>query len=93
MKYIIEKSEKIIKKPYQEVKKYDVVRFEYGDYNNWAEAIIINITPIENKMVKIEFEIEDGRFFVGYNFMTNGKCYFDIIGVAHEIKKEQSRDA
>ena len=90
MKYKFEKFDKPITKAYQDVKKYDVALFEYGDYDNWAQAIILNLTPErDNKVLKIEFATFDGRTFEAYGFIDYGKHDFEIIGVAKEIKKEQ----
>lgn len=88
-KYKIERFEKPIKKEYQDVKKYDVARFEYGDYDNWVDAIILNITPENERILKIEFAMIDGRVMDAYEFVHNNKSVFEIIGTATEIKKEQ----
>ena len=90
MKYEIKKFKEPITKAYQEVKKYEVARFEFGDYDNWVNAIILNLTPERNNTVlKIEFTTSCGKEDVAYGFIYNGKHDFDIIGVAKEIKKEQ----
>ena len=88
MKYKIEKFEKPITKPYEEVKKYDVARFEYGDYDNWVNAIILNITKEKENTLKIECVTEYGRVFECYGFIYFGKHNFDIIGTATELTKE-----
>lgn len=90
MKYKIERFNKPVIKPYQNVKKYDVALFEYGDYDNWVEAIILNITPQnEGKTLKIDFATTDGRVTECYEFTYGGRANFNIIGTAKEITKEQ----
>ncbi len=91
MEFKIEKFEKSIIKPYQEVKKYEVALFEYGDYDNWCHAIILNLTPQNNnKVLKINFAMSDGRVFDAYQFTNNGQAYLKIVGVAKELNKEES---
>ena len=88
MKYKIEKFEKPITKPYEEVKKYEDARLEYGDYDNWVTVVILNITKEKENTLKIECSSIDGRVFECYGFIYFGKHNFDIIGNATEIKKE-----
>lgn len=93
MKYQIDKYGKPIKKAYHDVKKYDVARFEYGDYDNWVNAIILKLTPEKNnKVLKIEFVTASGQAMVAYGFIDNGKHDFDIIGTAKEITKEPDKE-
>ena len=89
MKYKIEKFEKTISKSYKDVKKYEVARFEYGDYDNWCNAIILKLTPKDNnKILEIEFALSDGRVMMAYSFMNKGDSILDIIGTAKELKKD-----
>ena len=90
MKYKIEKFEKPISKSYKDVKKYEVARFEYGDYDNWCNAIILNLTPKDNnKLLEIEFALSDGRVMTAYSFMSKGDSSLDIIGTAKALEKEE----
>ena len=90
-KYKIEKNETTQRKLYQDVKKFDVARFEYGDYDNWANAIILELNVVKNgKVLEIKWCTVNGTEYVAYDFINNGKAYLDIIGVATEnIKKDE----
>ena len=90
MKYTIEKYKEPIVKSYKDVKKYEVARFEYGDYDNWCHAIILSLTPEDNnRTLKIEFATRDGRVMNAYSFMRNGDDYLEIVGEAKELTKEE----
>lgn len=86
MKFVIEKYQTPQKKDYMDIQKYEVARFEYGDYDNWADAIILDIKPIRNNTVlEIVFTTTYGRVDTAYGFLTNGHSYFNIIGKAKEL--------
>ena len=89
-KYIIEKFEKSQKKSYKDVKMFDVARFEYGDYDNWVNAIMLELKPIKNnKILEIKFCTAHGQEFIAYDFIDNNEAYFTIIGKAIEIIKDE----
>ena len=97
--YKINKFEKPEKRSYQDIKKFDVVRTEYGDFDNWITVIILDLIVKEvnyggEKPVKeVEVHFADtcgmeGTFYSPvYNNLT-----FDVVGKAVELKKEQSKD-
>ena len=42
-KYEIKNLKNPVKKNISDVKKYDVTRFEFGDYDNWVNAVILDV--------------------------------------------------
>ena len=88
MKYTIKKFLKPITKPFQDVKKFDVASFEYGDYDNWVEAIILNLTvEKDGTWLRMDCSTANGQTYIAYSHIYNGKCNLDIIGVAKEAEK------
>lgn len=93
---------KIIEQPkrtvnYTEVKPYDVARFEYGDYDNWVNAIILDIKIQETNYggpkpvteAVIRFTTVYGQEETCYSNVYNGKVDFDIVGKAIKLKKDK----
>ena len=94
-KYVIKEYKKPITKAYADVKENDVLKFEYGDFDNWVTAIVKNIIIEEKdygggpvKSVRIEFEYQSGTPEVAYeSYKENGTM--DVIGRAKPIKKQK----
>ena len=86
------------KKDYRDVKPMDVARIEYGDENNWVNAIILGIKVQETdyggpKPVKeavIRFTTTYGYEETCYSNIYNDKLDFDIIGKAVKLKKTKT---
>lgn len=84
---------------YRKVKPLDVARFEYGDYDNWVNAIILDIKIEEKnyggqrtvKNAVIHFTTTYGQEDTCYSSMYNGKLDFDIVGKAIKLKKDKIR--
>lgn len=91
MKYQIERFDKPIIKSYKDVKKYDIALMEYGDYDNWIPAVILEVTPYkDNKELKITFETLYGdQLLEAFGFIKFGEHDFKIIGKAKVITKDQ----
>lgn len=97
--YKIIKSETPEKKDYREVKPMDVARFEYGDYDNWVNAIILDIKiqetnyggPKPVKEAVIQFMDTYGRQQTCYENVYNDKVTLDIIGRAIKNKKQKTK--
>jgi hypothetical protein len=94
-KYEIERFEKTIQKHYKDVQKYDVARFEYGDYDNWVTAIIIEVKhePMDfgggkHPVGIITFQTVWGEQITCYDNSREEHFYLDIVGKAVELKKE-----
>lgn len=87
------------KKDYTKVKPMDVARFEYGDFDNWVNAIILDIKVQETdyggpKPVKeavIRFATTYGSEETCYSNIYNDKLDFDIVGKAVKLKKDKIR--
>ena len=85
--YKINKYEEPKQKSYKDVKKYEVARFEYGDYDNWVNAIILDLKIENERCCKITFCTIIGMTEVCYSFLDSNKdCIFEIIGTAEKIK-------
>ena len=96
--YKVTKFETPIKKSYKEVEKYDIARFEYGDYDNWVDAIILDINIKEEsfggskpvKVAEIHFAYTFGDYEeTCYSNVYDDKLDFDIVGKAERIIKEK----
>ena len=95
--YKIIKLDKPVVKSYKDVEKYDVARFEYGDFDNWVDAIIldINVKLNENKVpveAEIHFAYSFGPEETCYSFASGGDIKFDIIGKAEKLENDKSKD-
>lgn len=95
--YKINKFEQPQKKDYKDVQKYDVARFEYGDFDNWVDAIILDIkrdetdfngNPRTSTVLAIHFAYEWGMEETCYSFDTD----LDIIGTAEKLEEEQTKN-
>ena len=89
-KYKVEKFDKPIRKCFKDVKKYDVERFEYGDDGKWTEAVIFSITHKDKNSIEVLYSTQEGRNFIGYSLKRFGECYFEIVGTATEMVKDES---
>ena len=90
-KYEIVKSGKTERKSIKDIQKYEVARFEYGDYDNWVNAIILDIKledaseyAVGLKRVVIHFASVDGSETTCYDSTRSDDYYLDIIGYATE---------
>ena len=95
--YKIEKFESPVVKSYKDVEKYDVARFEYGDYDNWVDAIILDIkVKLNENKVPIEAEIHFAYSFgpeeTCYSFASGGDIQFDIIGKAKKLENDMEKE-
>ena len=99
MKYKIEKLDNSIMKSYKNLEKFDVARLEFGDYDNWVNAIVLD-ARLETKNyssnpekpnivshVALDFAYQDGRTETCYSSLTNNDCIFEIIGKAHQLEE------
>ncbi|MBO5884891.1 MAG: hypothetical protein J6Q51_03750 [Clostridia bacterium] len=90
-KFEIIKSGKIERKSFKDIQKYEVATFEYGDYDNWVNAILLDV-KLEDmeqygkglKRVVIRFACTDGREITCYDSTRTDDYYLDIIGYAVE---------
>ena len=94
---VIEKEPKTVS--YKDVKPLDVARFEYGDFDNWVNAIILDIKIQETDYggpkpvteAVIHFTNRFGDEDTCYSNVYNGKLDFDIVGKAIKLKKQKTR--
>lgn len=76
---------------YTNVKKYDVALFEYGDYDNWVCAIILDIELVKmynTEHLKIHFCYKSGQEDVCY--ASSNDFMLEIIG--HAVENENSKE-
>ena len=104
MKYKIEKFDSSMMKSYKNLEKYDVARFEYGDYDNWVNAIVLDV-KLETKNyssnpekpnivthVVLDFASQDGRVQTCYSYLTNNDCIFEVVGKAMPLEEKLDKD-
>ena len=81
---------------FKDIKKYDVARFEYGDYDNWVTAVILDINMNHRfsnpkfPSAEITFETLWGEKIVCYS--SSSETGLTIIGTAKIIQKENNND-
>lgn len=104
MKYKIEKFESPIMKSYKNLDKFDVARFEFGDYDNWVNAIVLNVRletknysanpekPNYVSHIVLDFATQDGREETCYSSLTNNDCIFEVIGKAKALEEKLDKD-
>ena len=98
--YKIEKYDAPIKKSYKDIEKYEVARFEYGDFDNWINAIILDVKLVEvdygggrlSTRADIHFLNTFGDEDTCYSSVYNGDIDFDIIGKAVKLENEKTKD-
>lgn len=88
-KYKIEKFKTPIKKNYKLIKKYDVIKTEYGDFDNVIEAMVLGLKVIKNSTI-LELTLVgcDGIPFTTHYFMLNNDATFNVIGKAKIIEPD-----
>ena len=98
-KFEIIKYDKPIKKYYKDVEKYDVALFEYGDYDNWVNAIIKEVKHEDKTFGTttvatgiITFLTVFGEEITCYDNSREEHFYLDIVGKAVELKKENKEE-
>lgn len=75
-----------IYKKMTEISQGDVIYTEFGDYDNYIQAIFDNFEKIKSNISKISFHYPDGRFDEMYSFLhTADPTEYKIIG--KEIQK------
>lgn len=81
---------------YTELKKYDVVNIEYGDFDCFVKAIVLDITIEPSKgnperdTIKLHFATQSGRENDAFDMIyTKGKYLFDLIGKAEICENEE----
>lgn len=90
-KFNIIKSEPV-EKHYKDIKKYDVTRFEYGDFDNWVTAILLDVklekSPYNpnDYRVSIHFCYQNGEEETCYDMSRTKDYKMEIIGHAVEIE-------
>lgn len=98
-KYEINKFETPEKKSYKNLEKYDVLRFEFGDFDNWVTAIVLD-SRIEEvqygsekvKHLVIDFETVSGNKQTCYETVYDETYELDIVGKATELVKCEEED-
>ena len=94
---VIEKAPKTVS--YKDVKPLDIARFEYGDFDNWVNAIILDIKiqetdyggpkPVTEAVIR--FANKWGDEDTCYSNVYNGKLDFEIVGRAVKLKHKKTQ--
>ena len=95
--YKIVKFDKPVRKSYKDVEKYDVARFEYGDYDNWVDGIILDIKVRydENNnanLAEVHFTYTFGMDDTCFTEIRNDIIDFDFIGKAEKLENDKEKD-
>lgn len=78
-----------IYKKLTEIQQGDVIYTEFGDYDNYIQAIFDNFEKTKPNISKISFHYSDGRFDEMYGFSNIDTTEYKIIG--KEIQKWQKK--
>lgn len=76
----IEYFDEPIYKKITEIKQGNVIYTEFGDYDNYIQAIFDDFEKIKSNILKISFHYPDGRFDEMYGFLHTDPTEYKIIG-------------
>ena len=93
-KFEIIKNENSVYKNYKEIKKFEVVNMEFGDFDNFINAIILNISIEKEEkypnnrirsLYKIDFCYANGMFETAYESSFT-PLELKVIGYAKQLE-------
>ena len=96
MVYKLNKFDKPVKTFVDDVKKYDVAKIEYVDFDNFIDIVILDIKIEQfannrSRCLRIEFETPYGDKDVCYSYIySKDDYYLDIIGRAEKIQDNKN---
>lgn len=76
----IEYFDEPIYKKLTEIQQSDIIYTEFGDYDNYIQAIFDNFEKTKPNISKISFHYSDGRFDEMYGILYTDPTEYKIIG-------------